>query len=145
MNERLLNPFLSFSGTAEEAMNFYKSVLGGEMLSVSKFGDMPGGAGIPAADKGKVMHMALKLNDGTMLMASDNIESMGPPVIEGTNISLSLHPTSESEADRLYNGLSEGGKQKMPMQKTFWNAYFGMLTDKFGINWLVNYAYPEEK
>ena len=143
--ERLLNPFLSFSGTAEEAMNFYKSVLGGKMLTVSKFGDSPHGADMPEADKNKIMHMALKLNDGTMLMACDSIESMGGPVVEGTNISLSLHPTSETEADRLYNGLSEGGKKTMPMQKTFWNAYFGMFSDKFGINWLINYAYPEVK
>jgi PhnB protein len=142
--QRLLNPYLNFPGTAEEAFNFYKTVLGGEMISLQRFSDTPDGGNVPEAEKGKIMHMALKLNDGTTLMASDNVESMGMPFNAGNNFSLSLHPESEAEADRLFNGLSEGGKVTMALEKTFWNAYFGMFTDKFGVNWLVNYSYPEE-
>lgn len=143
--EKLLNPYLNFPGTAEEAINFYKSVLGGEILGLHRFGDTSHADKIPEAARTKIMHGLLKLGDGTSLMVSDNAEHMNMPFVKGTNITLSLHPASESEADRLYNGLSEGGNAMMPMQKTFWNAYFGMLEDKFGIQWMVNYSYPENK
>lgn len=142
--ERFLAPYFNFPGTAEEAMTFYKDIIGGEIIGTQKFGDTPHGSKMSEADKMKVMHMSLKLLDGTMMMASDHLESMGMPYIKGTNITISLHPASETEAERLYNGLAEGGNAMMPMQKTFWNAYFGMLEDKYGIQWMVNYSYPTE-
>ena len=139
-----LNPYLNFPGSAEEAMNFYKSVLGGEIVAMHRFGDTPHGEKMPDKEKKMIMHSILRLDGGVELMATDNVESMKMPYIKGTNITLSLHPSSETEADRLYNGLSAGGNAMMPMQKTFWNAYFGMLEDKFGIQWMVNYSYPEK-
>jgi PhnB protein len=142
---RFLNPYLSFPGTAEEAFNFYSKILGGEIITLQKFKDTPHGPEIPKEDKEKVMHVSLKLNDGTLLMASDNLPSMRMPLIKGNDMSLSLSPSSREEADRLYNALSDGGSATMAMQDTFWNAYFGMLTDKFGIQWMINFSHPEEK
>jgi PhnB protein len=72
-------------------------------------------------------------------MASDTIPSMGQELIKGNNYYVSLHPDSKEEADRLFNGLSAGGTVEMPMEDTFWNAYFGSFKDKFGINWMINY------
>jgi PhnB protein len=75
-----------------------------------------------------------------MLMASDRLDGMGPPPVEGNNFSISVHPASRQEADRIFNGLGEGGTVTMPMADQFWGDYFGGLTDRFGINWMVNYT-----
>jgi PhnB protein len=78
-------------------------------------------------------------------MGSDAAESCGHRVFVGNNFSISINAESEAEADKLFNGLSNGGKVMMPMGKTFWGAYFGMFTDKFGVNWMVNYDYKQSK
>jgi PhnB protein len=75
-----------------------------------------------------------------MIMASDMIAGMGPQRVEGNNISLSVHPDSRQDADRIFNALAEGGTITMPMADQFWGDYFGSLTDRFGINWMVNYS-----
>lgn len=141
---RLLNPYLNFPGNTEEAFNFYSSVLEGKIVTMQKFKDTPHGSQISEADSQKIMHAALRLKDGTTLMGSDNIGASGVAYAAGNNFSLSLHPESEQEAEKLFNRLSEGGKVTMPLQKTFWNAYFGMFTDKYGIQWMINHEYPEE-
>lgn len=134
-----INPYLTFNGNAEEAFNFYRSVFGGEFAGgINRFKDSPGSEQMSAQDQQKVMHVALPIGQGDMLMASDTFESMGP-FIAGNNFSVSLHPDSEEEAIRLFNGLSDGGKVTMPLDKTFWAKLFGMFTDKFGIQWMVNY------
>jgi PhnB protein len=89
------------------------------------------------------MHVGLHISAETILMASDTLSSM-QPVNEGNNISISVDTASEDEATRIFNGLAEGGQITMPLDKTFWGAYFGMCTDAFGINWMVNYDYPKE-
>jgi len=136
-----INPYLTFNGNCEEAFNFYKSVFGGEFPYVGRFNEMPptDGMVMPANVGEQIMHMSLPLGKGTVLMGSDTMKGMGGETIVGNNISLSLNAESKEEADKLFNGLSAGGKLTMPMADTFWGAYFGMFTDKFGINWMINF------
>ncbi|RBQ02293.1 VOC family protein [Pedobacter miscanthi] len=134
-----LNTYLNFNGNTEEAFNFYKSVFGGEFLVVQRFKDSPGCDGMPASDQEKLMHIALPIGGG-VLMGTDITAPM-PPSTLGTAISISVDAQSEEEAKQLFEGLSAGGTVTMALEKTFWNALFGMATDKFGIQWMVNYDY----
>lgn len=136
-----INPYLNFSGNTEEAFNFYKSVFGGEFITLMRFKDAPEADKMPAGDREKVMHVSLPIGKGNVLMASDACESMGYTLTVGNNFYISINAESEEEADRLFNGLSAGGQVMMPLEKAFWGAYFGMFADKFGIQWMVNYDY----
>jgi PhnB protein len=132
-----LNPYLNFNGKAEEAFNFYKSVFGGEFATIMRFKDIPKEYKGPAHEDNKIMHIALPLSGGSVLMGSDVPESMGN-VITGNNVQISISPSSKEEADKIFNGLSAGGKVIMPMADAFWGSYFGMFSDKYGINWMIN-------
>ncbi|MFT3979233.1 MAG: VOC family protein [Ferruginibacter sp.] len=135
-----LNPYLNFDGKAEEAFTFYKSVFGGEFLGpVHKMGDAPGCENLPADEKNRVMHIALKVGND-ILMASDIVPSMGHKLNIGNHNYISIFPESREEADRLFNGLSAGGTIEMPIADQFWGDYFGSFTDKYGIGWMVNYT-----
>jgi PhnB protein len=139
------NPYLNFPGTTEEAFNFYKSVFGGEFAMVMRFKDMTTGEGcdgaqVSEADADKIMHISYPLGGDTVLMGTDSLESMGQKLNAGDNFSICIGPDSKEEADRLYQALSEGGTASMPMADMFWGDYWGMLTDKFGIQWMVNYG-----
>ena len=93
----------------------------------------------------RVMHVSYPIGEGAALMGSDTI-SNGPKVTQGNNFSISINAHSKAEADKLFNGLSAGGKVTMPLADTFWGAYFGMFSDRFGINWMVNFdAEPKGK
>jgi PhnB protein len=136
-----VNPYLIFNGNCEEAFLFYKSVFGGEFPYMGKFGDMPADENTPKlseTDANRVMHVSLPIGKETILMGSDSNSQSGD-VKFGHNISISINTESIAEADKLFNGLSSGGNVSMPMTKTFWGAYFGMFTDKFGIDWMVNF------
>ncbi|AZZ59661.1 VOC family protein [Riemerella anatipestifer] len=133
--------YLNFNGNCEEAFNFYKSVFGGEFTYVGRFGDMPPQEGMPPmseVDKNKIMHIGLPIGN-TVLMGSDTGGEWAPSFQQGNNFSINITPESKEVADKLFNGLSAGGKVTMPMADTFWGAYFGMFTDKFGINWMINF------
>ncbi len=132
-----VNPYLNFNGNTEEAFNFYKSVFGNEFSAIMRWKDMPDSEKIPGTVKEKIMHISLPIGKGTILMGTDSLEEMGQRVTQGSNFSINVSADSSAEADKIYNSLSEGGKQTMPLEKTFWGAYFGMLTDKFGIHWMV--------
>ena len=134
-----VNPYLNFDGNAEEAFRFYQSVFGGEFISHMKMSEAPDTDKLPAAEKNRTMHISLPIGANTILMASDILPSVGHKLNVGNNNYISLHPKSREEADRLFNGLSEGGKIEMPMEDQFWGDYFGCFTDKFGILWMVNY------
>ncbi|HWB28463.1 MAG TPA: VOC family protein [Chitinophagaceae bacterium] len=134
-----INPYLNFMGNTEEAFTFYKSVFGTEFISLQKFKDTPHGANMSDADKEKIMHVALPIGDNIILMGTDMLESMGQTLNTGNNFSLAISPAGEEEAAKLFNALAEGGTVTMPLAKAFWGAYFGMLTDKFGVQWMVNY------
>ncbi len=137
-----VNPYLNFNGNTEEAFNFYKSVFGGEFTALQRFGDTPPcpeAGELSASDREKVMHVSLPIGKGSILMATDTLESMGRSLKAGNNFSISINAESEEEANELFNGLSVGGEVIMPISNAFWGALFGMLTDKFGIQWMVNY------
>jgi PhnB protein len=138
-----VNPYLTFNGTCEAAFNFYKSVFGGDFPYIGRFKDMPGD--VPEAAKELIMHVSLPISKETILMGSDSSEAFGQTTIIGNNFSVSLNAESEDEARKLFEGLSAGGKITMPLDKTFWGAFFGMFTDKFGINWMVNYDYEQKQ
>lgn len=135
-----INPYLIFNGDCEAAFLFYQSVFGGEIPYMGKFNEMPIDENSPKlseVDANRVMHVCLPIGN-TMLMGSDSNEASGA-VTFGNNFSVSINVESIAEADRIFNGLSAGGNAYMPMIKTFWGAYFGMFTDKFGVNWMVNF------
>lgn len=136
------NIYLTFNGNCEEAFNFYKSVLGGEFTFMGRFGDMPSEAGgdtIPDDQKNRVMHVSLPLSKGTVLMGSDTGGEWAADFKQGNNFSVSLTANSRGETDRLFSELSAGGTVTMALGDTFWGDYFGSLTDKFGINWMISF------
>ena len=140
-----INPYLNFEGNTEEAFNFYKSVFGGEFAMLQRFKDTPEAGKVPANEQDKIMHIALPIGKGNMLMGTDALESMGQKLKHGDNFSIAIGADSEAEAEKLFNGLSAGGKVIMPLEKAFWGAYFGMFTDKFNIQWMVNFDYNQQK
>ena len=137
-----VSTYLNFSRNTEEAFSFYKSTFGGEFEgSVSRFKDMPQKEGQPPIteeDKNLIMHIALPILGGHILMATDAPESMGFKITHGDNMYINLEPDNRGETDRLFKALGEGGVIEMPLQEMFWGDYFGSLTDKFGVNWMFN-------
>ncbi|MDI3319852.1 VOC family protein [Pinibacter soli] len=134
---KAFDPYLAFNGNCREAMEFYQKAFGGE-LKIMTYGEAPGG-NQSGDEKDLVMHSQL-VKDGITLMASDGMGDN--KVTFGSSVSVSLQCSSKEEADTFFKGLNDGAKITMPLQDTFWGAYFGMLTDKFGIHWLLNYDKP---
>jgi len=137
-----IHPYLNFDGTSEKAFRFYEKVLGGKLTEINRFGAMPPQQSVEMTEeqKNRVMHVGLMLPDGQMIMASDTMPGMSPPRVEGNAYNISLHPDSRQEADRIFRALSEGGQVTMPLSDQFWGDYYGALTDKFGVQWMVNYS-----
>ena len=143
-----VNIYLTFKGNCEEAFDFYKSIFGGEFNHVGRFEEMPlqeGMPSIPDSQKNKIMHISLPVSKETVLMGCDSSETFGETTVFGNNFSITVSGDNKAEADRLFNSLSKGGKVTMPMNKTFWGDYFGMFTDKFGINWMVSFNTNQQK
>lgn len=137
-----VNPYITFNGDCEQAFLFYKSVFGGEFAHFGRYGDMPSTEDCQAADddeKNKVMHVSLPISDETILMGSDSSDKYGHATAIGNNIAVSIDTSSKAEAEKLYNELSQGGTISMPLQKTFWGAWFAIFIDKFSINWMINF------
>jgi PhnB protein len=141
---KAFNPYLNFNGNTEEAFNFYKSVFGGEFAMLMRFRDIPENDSIPPDARDKIMHVALPIGNGNVLMATDALESLGQTLFQGNNHYLSISADSKEEADTLYTKLSAGGKIEMSLQDTFWGAYYGSFADKFGIQWMISYDYPKD-
>jgi len=139
---KAVNPYLNFPGNAEEAFTFYRSVFGGEFAMLQRFGDTPAAEHVPAADRKRIMHIALPLANGSVLMASDACGPMGSNLIIGNNNYISVATDSEAETDKLFAGLSAGGRIEMAPQKMFWGAYFTSFADRFGVQWMLNHEYP---
>jgi PhnB protein len=138
---KAINLYLYFNNNCEEAFEFYRSVFGGEFQMVSRYKEAPEGSDTKANPEA-IMHIALPLTDGNILMGSDS-PSPDFKITTGNNFSISISTNNEEEADKLFNNLAKGGEVTMPLSKTFWNAYFGMCTDKFGVNWMVSYNYGQ--
>lgn len=136
-----VEPYLwGFNGRCEEAIEFYKKAIGAELQMMMRFGEMPdqgncGEGPTPPADK--IMHASLKVGDGVVMLSDGQCREPGAaPKFEG--ISLSLNPATEAEANKIFDGLKDGGEITMPLTKTFWSPCFGMLTDRFGVAWMIN-------
>lgn len=139
-----VNPYLMFDGNCREAFDFYKKAFGKDFADFSLFGDMPPQEGMPEMSeeqKNKVMHAKLEISAETYLYGSDTMKS-DKAFSRGDGFQISLDAKSRNEATDLFNKLSEGGKVTMPLSGTFWGAFFGMWTDKFGVDWMVNYDDP---
>lgn len=140
-----VNIYLNFNGNCEEAFNFYKSVFGGEFSYIGRFGEMPATEKpVDPADANKIMHVGLPISKETALMGSDTGGEWAPGFKQGNNFSISVNADTVEEANRIYNGLAAGGIQTMPIAKTFWSDAFGMLTDKFGVAWMVSLNTPPQ-
>ena len=133
-----LNPYLYFNGNCEEAFNFYKSVFQKEFSYLGRYKD------VPQTDRqifmdadDKIMHVSLPISEETVLMGSDNKEAY-TELLTYSNFSLIVHADTKEEAGRLFDGFSEGGEIKMPMNLTFWGSYYGICVDKFGIMWKIS-------
>ena len=138
-----ISTYLTFDGQAREAFAFYQQALGGT-VELFSFGQAPDAGQFPAEYHDRVMHVCLSLGE-YRLMASDTLpgEFCGGAPYEGIKgCSISLHPDSVAEGERLFAALSEGGQVVMPMEKTFWAERFGMFTDRFGVSWMVNCETP---
>jgi len=139
------NIYLNFAGRTEEAFNFYRSVFGGEFSALVRFKDMPmPGQKLRKEDENKLMHIALPVGKDDVLMASDALESLGQKLTQGDNVYISVSPESKEEADRIFKALSAGGTVEMPIADQPWGDYYGNFTDKFGIQWMVNYSKPKK-
>ena len=131
--------YLHFAGQCEEALNFYKDALEGEILQISRMEEGP--MEVPENVKGKVMHARLQIGESILYM-SDTFDPSS--IKEGNNTSLSLDIEDTAKLEKLFARLSAGGEVKMQLQDTFWGARFGMFVDKFGINWMMNCELKKE-
>jgi PhnB protein len=135
-----VNIYLNFLGECEEAFLFYKSIFGGEFSYFSRFSELPEQDNMPKIPKEMedwVMHVSLPISDETVLMGSDNTGLDRHNFIKGNNFSISVSVASISEADRIFSALSPDAEIHEPMNHAFWGDYFGTLTDKFGIPWMI--------
>ena len=135
-----INPYINFNGNAEEAFNFYKSVFGGEFKQVSRFKDLAGPE-FPVAphEAEKIMHISLPIG-ANLLMGNDVPESMGRTNENENRSKISIKCESKEEADKFFTGLSAGGTVEFPMGTSPWGSYFGMFRDKYGIEWMIDFA-----
>ena len=134
-----INPYLMFNGNAKDAFQFYQSVLGGE-LSLIRYSDMPDMENAKKEDLEKAAHIALPINGSDhILMASDAPSANEVELGSNSRYHITLVPESTEEADRVFQGLSQGGQVMMPLEKTDWAEKFAMFTDKFGVQWMINY------
>ena len=136
--------YLNFMRNTREAFEFYKTVFGTEFSSPFMYmRDVPADPGMPPLpenEKDKIMHVALPILGGTEIMGTDVLESMGQSLKIGNNTTINLEPDSREETERLYNALSAGGTDCMPLQDMFWGAYWGTCLDRFGIRWMFNFS-----
>ena len=141
MTQPVIQPYLMFGGRCEEALEFYRTALGAQIDMLMRFQespDPPPPGMLPPGFESKIMHASSRIA-GNVLMASDGCE-VGS---QFKGFSLSISVATEAEADRYFAALSDGGQVQMPLAKTFWSPKFGMLTDRFGVSWMVNVVTTE--
>jgi PhnB protein len=143
-NNRVVQAYLFFNGTCEQAVEFYRKAIGAEVEMMMRFKDSPEPPPpgmVPPGYENKVMHASFRVGE-TMVMASDGC---GEEASGFKGFSLSLSVSTEADADRVFNALADGGQVQMPLSKTFWSPRFGMLTDRFGLGWMINVVPPGQK
>lgn len=134
----LINPHVNFNGNAEEAFTFYRSVFGGEFSKIIRFKELPG-FDVSEKEENKLMHIALPIGKGSMLMGNDVPEAMGRTNENENSSKIFVTAESKEEAERLFNGLSEGGEIEGPIGDSPWGTYFGCFRDKYGLEWIVDF------
>ncbi|PWT95680.1 MAG: VOC family protein [Bacteroidetes bacterium] len=136
-----INPYIHFNGNAEEAFTFYKSVFGGEFAKVLRYKELAS-AEFPISEKegNRLMHIALPISKNNLLLGSDCLEVMGQVTENDNRNTIYISAGSREEADKLFNGLSAGGKVEMPISDGPLGSYFGMFADKYGIEWMVDFT-----
>ena len=141
-----VSTYLNFPRTTEKAFEFYRSVFGTQFDGpISRMGEAPPTPGQPPlseADQNLVLHVALPILAGHVLMGTDAPESMGFTVSHGNAVSINLEPDTRAETKKLFDALAQGGKVEMPLQDMFWGALFGSLVDRFGVRWMFNCNNP---
>ena len=136
-DNRVIQPYLFFNGTCEQAVEFYRTALGAEVQMMMRYKESPEPAQpgmVPPGFENKIMHTSFRVGQ-TTIMASDGC-SESKPDFQGFSLAISV--PSEAEADRIFGSLAAGGQVRMPLTKTFWSPRFGMLTDRFGVAWMVS-------
>ena len=140
---QLVHVYLNFPGTTEEAMRYYEKVFGTKIMMMQTFGDTSFMKNVPDAAKKKIMHAQLPITESVHLMASDNVEGVSPhPFKQGNSFNISIVAKDKAEADRAFELLAAGGKVSMPLANAPWGPYFGMCTDRFGVQWMVSLPTP---
>ncbi len=139
---QLVHIYLNFPGTTREAFQFYETVFGTKIAMIQTFGETSFMPNVPEAAKPKIMHAQLPITETVHLMASDVVEGFSPPVTFGNNFHISVVGKDKGEADRVFAALSAGGRVSMPLANAPWGAYFGMCTDRFGVQWMVSLPGP---
>jgi PhnB protein len=135
-DNRIIQPYLFFNGSCEQAIEFYRKALGADVTALVRFKDSPDPTMAPAVAGEKILHASLRIGESTV-MASDG-ECQGHASFQGFSLSLSV--PNEAEADRVFNALADGGQVKLPLTKTFFSPRFGMLEDRFGVSWMIQAA-----
>lgn len=136
-----VHTYLNFSGETEAALTFYADVFNSRIENIMRWGDMPLGEGdseVPEQTKRLVMNAQMFILGGHSLMASDVPEDFPETFSPGNNVTIVLEPDTRTEADRLFAALSSGGEVRMPMAEMFWGDYYGEITDKFGVQWMID-------
>lgn len=138
---KALTPYLNFPGSTEEAFAFYADVLGGEIMGVARYRDFGESMGeLPPEDLDKVANIGLRLPDGTMMMASDVLASLGQTLALGNAFALHVEADDAEDAQRIHRALAEGGTVGMELARTEWAELFGDCTDRYGIQWMVSFT-----
>jgi PhnB protein len=140
---QLVHVYVNFPGTTDEAFRLYETVFGTKTLMRTTFGDVSWGPKTPEAAKNKVMHAQLPITETVHLMASDFVEGVSPgKFVRGNDFNICIVAKDKAEADRAFELLSAGGKVSMPLANAPWGPYFGMCTDRFGVQWMVSLPTP---
>lgn len=140
---QMVHVYLNFPGNTVEALRFYETVFGTRITMMQTFGEATFMGDVPAAAKAKIVHAQLPITPQVLMMASDSVEGLGPPLKVGNNFSISIVANDKAEADRAFAALSGGGgKATMPLANAPWGPYFGMCTDRFGVQWMVSLPHP---
>jgi PhnB protein len=139
---KLVHFYLNFPGTAREAFEYYEKVFGTKIVGMQTYGQTSFAGPVSDSDKDKMMNIQLPISATVHLMASDSVQGFGPQLIEGNNFSIVVVANDKEEADLVFAALSLDGKVTMPIANAPWGPYFGMCTDKFGIQWMVSLDHP---
>jgi PhnB protein len=132
-----VEPYLFFDGRGEEALEFYRQALGAEVTAVMRYRESPEPEMVPAGAEDKIMHAVFRVGESTVMVSDD---CTGHPTFQGFSLALSV--TEPAEAERLFSALADRGQVQMPLAKTFWSPLFGMVTDRFGVSWMINVFTP---